>query len=528
MTTRRNSRPGSFTAKLVMALALAALADWLFYRQYSGATIGAFALVWAIGLLMVVPPIRRRWGAFVAILVAIFFAVTLIDYPGMLGWSLFWTAISSAALLTRHRFDDALRWVQRLLMHVSFGLLRPFADLRRRLRVRGTNGVPSIGRLVSILALPVIGGAVFVALFAGANPLIGDLFARVQIDSPASVVPHLVIAGLAFLAIWPSFRPHPRATGMPIGAASLEGLMPRIPVASVLLSLITFNAIFAVQNTLDVIFLWSGAPLPGTITMADYAHRGAYSLIATALLAGLFVLTVLRPGSESAKRPMIRLLVALWVAQNLMLVASSILRTLDYVGSYSLTEFRIAALAWMGLVGVGLVLTLWRLLWNKSAGWLINANALTAGLVLAASCAVDFGATAAHWNVRHAREVGGKGVEIDLCYLRLQGPAGLVSLIELEGRIADQPILLDRVRAIREQVLNDVLLAQSDWHSWTWRNARRLEVALPMLGPDPAKPRTTQGRNCDGSEIFVPEAEARELMPSAPATSQTPLTSEPR
>jgi hypothetical protein len=526
MTIRRNTRPASFTAKLVVALALAALADWLFYRQYSGATIGAFALAWAVGLFIVVRPMRRRWGAFVAILTAIFFAFTLIDYPGLLGWSLFWTAISSAALLTRHRFDDALRWVQRLLMHVSFGLLRPLGDLHRRLRVRGPDGMPSIGRLVSILALPVIGGAVFVALFAGANPLIADLFARVQIDSPVSAIPHLVMVALAFLAIWPSFRPHPRATGMPIGAASLGGLALRIPVASVALSLITFNAIFAAQNAMDALFLWSGAPLPGTITMADYAHRGAYSLIATALLAGLFVLTVLRPGSESAKRPAIRLLVVLWVAQNLMLVASSILRTLDYVDSYSLTGFRIAALAWMGLVGVGLALILWRLLRGKSAAWLINGNALMAGLVLAASCAIDFGATAAHWNVRHAREVGGRGVEIDLCYLREQGPAALVPLIELEGRVADQPLLLDRVRALREQVLADILLAQSDWRSWTWRNARRLEVALPMLGPNPAAASPAPyGRACDGTP-YAPPPEAEAATVEAPVAA--PLTSEPR
>ncbi|MDF7776312.1 DUF4173 domain-containing protein [Sphingomonas sp. AOB5] len=528
MTIGRKSRPASFAAKLVAALALAALADWLFYRQYSGATVGLFAFAWAAAMLIVVKPVRRRWGAFVAMLAALYFAATLIDYPGLLGWSLFWVSLSSAALLTRLRFDDAWRWAQRLLLHVSLGIIRPFGDAVRRLRVRGPSGMPSIGRLASILALPVIGGAVFVALFAGANPLIGDLFARIHVDSPFSAIPHLFVTAAVFMAIWPSFRPHPRATSTRVGAASLDGLMPRVPLASIILSLITFNLIFAVQNALDAVFLWSGAPLPGTITMADYAHRGAYSLIATALLAGLFVLTVLRPDSESAKRPAIRLLVALWVAQNLMLVASSILRTLDYIGSYSLTELRIAALAWMVLVGIGLVLILWRLLTGRTAAWLINANALMAGLVLAVSCAVDFGAIAAQWNVRHAREVGGKGIEIDLCYLRLQGPPALLPLIELEGRVAGQPLLLDRVRAIRAQALDDMILAQSDWHSWTWRNARRLDLALRQLGPNPAAPRPVQARNCDGSEIYVPEAEAREMMPGASANMQTPLTQEGR
>ena len=69
-----------------------------------------------------------------------------------------------------------------------------------------------------------------------------------------------------------------------------------------IVSLVAFNLIFALQNGLDLAFLWSGAPLPGDLTLAGYAHRGAYPLIATALLAGLFVLVTLRPGSATARR----------------------------------------------------------------------------------------------------------------------------------------------------------------------------------------------------------------------------------
>ena len=87
-----------------------------------------------------------------------------------------------------------------------------------------------------------------------------------------------------------------------------------------------------------------GAPLPGDLTLAGYAHRGAYPLIATALLAALFVLVTLRPGSETARSRGIKVLVTLWIAQNLLLVASTMCRTFDYIESYSLTVLRIAAL----------------------------------------------------------------------------------------------------------------------------------------------------------------------------------------
>ena len=150
--------------------------------------------------------------------------------------------------------------------------------------------------------------------------------------------------------------------------------LPGVSPASIALSLAAFNLIFALQNGLDIAFLWSGAPLPEGMTLAEYAHRGAYPLIATALLAALFVLVTLRPGSPTAESPLVRRLVYAWIAQNVVLVASTMLRTVDYIEAYSLTRLRIAALIWMALVAIGLVLICVRLWRGKSGAWLINAN----------------------------------------------------------------------------------------------------------------------------------------------------------
>ena len=130
--------------------------------------------------------------------------------------------------------------------------------------------------------------------------------------------------------------------------ATFEGtgdlVLPGISRASVTLSLIAFNALFALHNALDAAYLSGFAQLPTGITLAEYAHRGAYPLIVTALLAALFVLVTLRPGSSTAAAPLVRRLVTLWIAQNLVLV-------------------------------------LWRMLAGKSASWLINANLASAGLL---------------------------------------------------------------------------------------------------------------------------------------------------
>ncbi|MET0310344.1 MAG: DUF4173 domain-containing protein [Sphingomonas sp.] len=508
----------SFTIKALAAIALVATADTLFYLHGSGATLGAFALFWTF--LLAACGTRRSRSALFAAALAALYALVLVEAPSLLGWTLFWVAISSAALLPRRRFDNAGDWALRLLAYVFHGILRPVADLLRMVRIRRFNSMIRLGGLLRTMALPCLGSALFIALFAGANPIIGNALLSLQPPSPWDVVLRLSFWTLALYAVWPSLRPAPAATRATPIAFDMP-VIGGIPQRSITLSLLLFNAIFLVQNLLDIAFLWSAAPLPGSITLADYAHRGAYLLIVTALLAGLFVLLFLRPGSEAARKPAIHYLVIAWIAQNLLLVTSSILRTWDYVEAYSLTVFRISALAWMGLVGIGLFLICWRLVAERSTRWLINANAIAAALVLSAANVADLGAAAAWWNVRHSDRVGQTGNAIDLCYLNELGGSALLPIIDLEKR-ARGPVLRDSLAAIRSDLMRNLAADQADWHRWTWRGARRLAAAQAILGPNPSRPAPAPyGRECGGAFIPPPPPPPRrESTPPPPA----PLT----
>lgn len=495
---RRAAIRHSFAVKILAAAILVAAADFFFYLHGAGATLGGFALLWTGLLALAVPGLRRARQPALAACVAAFYALVLVESPSLLGWALFWIALSSAALLIRRRFDNAGDWAIRLLAHGLRGILRPVADPLRLARLWRAKEAARLGALLRVAALPCIGGLLFFTLFAGANPVIGDFLASIRLPLPWDAALRLCFWLFFLWLVWPSLRPGPAVTRhAPLGFALPA--IPGIPRGSITLSLLVFNAIFLVQNLLDIAFLWSGAPLPGTITLADYAHRGAYLLIVTALLAGLFVLLFLRPGSETARTPIVRRLVVVWIAQNLLLVTSSILRTWDYVEAYSLTILRISALAWMALVGVGLFLICWRLIAERSTRWLLNANALAAALVLSAASAMDLGATAAWWNVRHSDRVGRTGNAIDLCYLHSLGSSALLPVIDLEKR-ARGPLLQDSIAAIRADLLERLAADQADWHRWSWRGARRLAAARATLGPDPRRPLPI-ARACDGSPL---------------------------
>ncbi len=140
------------------------------------------------------------------------------------------------------------------------------------------------------------------------------------------------------------------------------------------------------------------------------------------MLAGVFVLIALKPGSATEHVPAIRNLIYVWVGQNIFLTVSSIIRLCGYIEEFSLTHLRICALIWMGLVVLGLVLIIARAYCQKSNLWLINANGLTLCGMLVFACFVNFGRIIADYNVHHCREIAGVGPTLDTGYLAQGSP----------------------------------------------------------------------------------------------------------
>ena len=490
-----------FLAKGAIVLLLVALFDALCPHEFSGAVVGVFAAAWLAGVAIARPDVRRSRPARIALAIAALFALALAQDPGPLPWALFWCALSMAALLPRvARFDDAWHWAVRLALHAATGIATPIRDARRVLRARRAprTGVRAVA---ATLALPLIGGTLFVLLFATANPVIAGALSAIRLPP----VWRMLLWAFVAAGIWPSLRPHAVTLHWAARLPDPDLRLPGTSLPSVLIALALFNAIFAVQNTLDIAYLWGGGALPTGMTQADYAHRGAYPLIATALIAGGMALAMLRPGSASAGDPRARRLVTLWVVQTLVLVVSSALRTIDYVRTSMLTEWRIAALAWMALVALGLMLIGWRILTGRSARWLINRNALAAAVLLGICAFVDLGAVAATWNVRAAAPA-----RIDLCYLHRIGDAALLPVIALERRPMD-PATRDRVRFVRDDVLTDLDARQNAWTQWTVRGARRLVLARAATGPNPPAPRPLAPgfeRGCGGTIAPLPPATA--------------------
>ena len=236
--------------------------------------------------------------------------------------------------------------------------------------------------------------------------------------------------------------PSPPARPKAAGWAWPQGLAGQV-VGLTVKSLLVLNAVFLVQILLDARYLLLGSALPEGMTYAQYAHRGAYPLIAAALLAGGLVLAVFRPGGPAERSAWARGLVLFWIGQTTVLVGTAAWRLGLYVEVYALTRWRSAAAVWMLMVAGGLVLLIWRIVRRHDSRWLTRRTMGWGLAVLYACCFVPFDPLIAQYNVGRCREMAAvrgvtsldqAGQPIDVKYLQQIGPDALPAI----DRLIDQ------------------------------------------------------------------------------------------
>ncbi|WP_296738429.1 DUF4173 domain-containing protein [Mesorhizobium sp.] len=498
------SLPPSYCRRIGAAALLVVLADFLFYGQPAGISVFLFAIVLAGAVVATHPAALsngRVWLRPVALFVAL---LPLVENVNPLSVLVAIVALAVFALSLAGRLRASLARIagQLCLFLVSM----PFRFARDFLRWRGVARRLGRGRVrlaaVAVWTMPLTLGLVFLALFGAANPVIEhwlsliDLYALLERIEVGRLIFWLVV----LTGVWAFLRPRPPRLIRPILPFAATARSARNPAegiifgkAAILRALIVFNALFAVQTALDAAYLWGGVTLPDGLTYAAYAHRGAYPLVVTALLAAAFVLAALRSGSETSRDPSIRRLVYLWVAQNIVLVVSSMLRLDLYVDVYALTYLRIAAFVWMGLVAVGLALIIARIALAKSGEWLLSANLLTLSATLYACCYVNFAALIANYNVDYSFEMTGKGVPLDVWYVRSLGPNALPALGRYfdhqkktfpDGEAGDGPDAMTELH---------FRTGKKNWHAWSfrgWRLLRTLDKQRSLANPAVAEPYT--------------------------------------
>jgi hypothetical protein len=459
-------------------LLLAGLADLLFYMEGMGWTVGFYVFTVLSALLFFNSSLVHTKTGKVTIAINFILMLALIENPSGLTITLSFLGVTTIALLSHPVWhENAWLWLRGVFNFWVQNVFRAFRDTtlfkylfqenpnRKKFQLR--NWVLPIG--LSLM---------FMALFAGANPILIHWLDKIDWVWLVELFTfeRIFLWSLVIILCWPLLQPRFRLKQKSMKEEDFKGIKDLVHFLfsreSILYSLILFNLLFSVQTSMDIIYLWGGKALPEGMSYAEYAHRGAYPLIATALLAGAFVLVALRPGSETEAMRSIRYLVYLWIGQNIFLVLSSIWRTALYIEEYSLTYLRLAALIWMGLVALGLVWLILRIVWTRSSIWLINVNGVTLLTVLMLCAFINLGSLIAQFNVTHCKEVNGKGPALDLKYLEEIGTASLPALNWFQQQGNPYNYKISKSITLERDLQNTLRRELREWRTWTFRGYR--------------------------------------------------------
>ncbi|MEC4593566.1 MULTISPECIES: DUF4153 domain-containing protein [Nitrospirillum] len=466
----------------IMLAGLATLATALFYDAPLGIALPAFLALLCGGALLLNPPAggMGRWVTAAVTLVAVL--ALLVDAVTPLSLLLAIPAIAACLLHLTGRWPFGLEGrVQSVGAMLVLGPWRLGRDSLAALEW----GVNHIRRSAIVAAavrwvLPAGLGLIFCLLFTTANPVLGLWVDRLPLAFLGDIDAGRIVFWMVVLALlWPFVK----VTGLagPVPAPALAGpeeeqddpvLALLLSPATVVRALALFNALFVLQSAMDVYYLWTGHDLPEGVTYAAYAHQGAYPLVLTALLAALFVLVALeRPPVTGT----VRRLIVVWIAQNILLVLSAMLRLSAYVAAYSLTGLRVAAFLWMVLVAVGLGLILARMALGRSNRWLVGANLAATVALLYGAAWVNIPALIATYNVGHCREAAGGGPDLDWAYLGRLGPQAIPALdryiaLPLHSRAGAGDASGATVESLRQALAQRFLTRHAGWRSWTARD----------------------------------------------------------
>jgi Domain of unknown function (DUF4173) len=463
----------------------------------------AVALSYILPLILVLQDsvaVPKGWQVKFALLCTIVAICGVALQPGWFNLLVAWALLLGTSLMVRA--DEHLNALSALWSTVLNAIMAPWRIIKST--PAATKIVAAVFRFmprpaVSAIALPLAAGAVFLCLLAVSNPVIEDalyvlqginiMWLWNQITSVVSLWSLFIFASVAML-LWPAVKKSAMLQRVNLwqDGDSPGWYLTFFKPSAVISTLILLNVLFAVQNLLDLKYVWLTGELPLGFSQVEYVRRGAYSLIVTVLLAAVFVVFALRKDSLAANNKYVRLLVYAWIAQNMVLVASSAQRTMTYINDTGWTELRVSALLWMGLVCFGLAAVVWRVWKNLRTIWLVNANFAAAAVLLAGCCVFNLQGFVAERNVDKA--IADPAFRTDYDYMEKLGPNALPAVLRLKRDLlelndnskADIGSWSEKLWRVGSVIGTHTMFHdhnQNDWRSWTLRHAFILTEPTP-------------------------------------------------
>ncbi|MBK8815172.1 MAG: DUF4173 domain-containing protein [Methylococcaceae bacterium] len=470
--------------KQIICIALVAISDILFYKHPIGWTAGLYTgLIFAILIISNRQLLAARQSKLIAFCITTLI-IGLIESPSLLAIVMSIFGLMSLIILQkRKKTVSAVLWLNDICRFSEQTGWQWYKDFKSILRIRKNN--IRYGVSFRFAVLPLMLTIVFSSLFAEANPIIGRILSLADFEflNPFVSLFRWLYWLLAAMLLWGLLRPRFPLIDPKIAPDSID-LERWLNPQNLILSLMLFNGLFFIQNSLDVIFLWRNEALPLGLTYAEYAHSGFYPLLFINFLTAAFVLITFNESRKSLQTESAKKMVYLWLGQNLFLTFSAINRLLHYIEAYSLTYLRIAALAGMMLTAAGLFVIFLKIYNKYDNAWLIDANTLVVIITLYSTCFINTDRIIADYNVAHSKEVTGTGSNIDLALLETLGSESLPALHWFKQNARYSPYKTQQARLIITVLEAQLAQDRADWRAWTWRKQSQWNETSAIESPE--------------------------------------------
>lgn len=239
------------------------------------------------------------------------------------------------------------------------------------------------------------------------------------------------------------------------------------------------NLMLLLVNGLDVNYLYLGAGLPKGVTHKQFVHNGVGTLMLSIVLGISIILYFFRGALNfGEEHKHLRLLVYLWLLQNLLMVVSTAARNHIYITDALLTYKRIGVYYWLFMAALGLISTIHKVLYTKSAWYMVKNNALFAFVVLIFSAGVDWDKLISDFNLARVPTVA----SLDKRYLISISETNLAQLYRIKSHRdfnTDSSYHYQSYRESKNTADLDAKLVlflannyNTDWRSFSLRTAR--------------------------------------------------------
>ncbi|MDD2635485.1 MAG: DUF4173 domain-containing protein [Bacteroidales bacterium] len=165
--------------------------------------------------------------------------------------------------------------------------------------------------------------------------------------------------------------------------------------------LASLNILILYFNILDFTYLWFGFDWDGSF-LKEFVHEGTWGLVFSVFISAGIALYFFRHNLNFySKNKWLKRLTIIWIAQNIIMVVSVVLRNYWYINYFGLAYKRIAVLFFLLLTIIGLVTIIIKISQFKSTYYLWRVNGFALFTVLILTTCVNWDMLIAKFNFQH-------------------------------------------------------------------------------------------------------------------------------